>query len=236
MMPGRRSVAEVASECDAILIGGSLENDELAKADLAGKDFVVVQELFLTATTEFADVVFPAASFAEIDGTYTNNDGFVQRVRRAIDPVHQAKPDWMITSMIAEAMGMDFGYSASAPAVFRSLAEGIEAYNGLRYPALKDETRPAKASHAIIGAKDISNEIASLKEKVGAFPDAAEKITEEPRVGHKLHQIGTLTGKTPQFHLLANGNPKPESLYVSPLFQFNPDGTPKDEESKATVS
>jgi NADH-quinone oxidoreductase subunit G len=236
MMPARRTVREVASECDAVLIGGSLRDDELASANLAGKEFVVVQELFLTATTDAADVVFPAASFAEVDGTYTNNDGFVQRVRRAIDPVHQSKPDWMITSMIADAMGVDFGYSSSAPAVFRSLADSTEAYAGLRYPDLKDETRPAKANHPVKGSADLSNEIASLKDKVSGFPDAAEKISEEPRVGHKLHQIGTLTGKTPQFHLLANGNPKPESLLISPLFQFNPDGTPKEEESKATVS
>jgi predicted molibdopterin-dependent oxidoreductase YjgC len=65
---------------------------------LKDKDFVVVQELFETETTAFADVVFPAASFAEVDGTFTNNAGNVQRVRKAIDPLHQSKPDWMITA------------------------------------------------------------------------------------------------------------------------------------------
>ena len=85
----------------AFLIGGSLQDASI----LSGKEFVVVQELFQTATTDHADVVFPAASFAEVDGTFTNNAGNVQRVRKAIDPTHQSKPDWMITSLIAKRNG-----------------------------------------------------------------------------------------------------------------------------------
>jgi hypothetical protein len=48
-----------------------------------------------------------------------------------------------------------------------------------------------------------------------------------PKVGHKLHRLTVMTSKTPQFHLLAHGNPKPENLLVSPLVQFELDGTPK---------
>src|SRR4051812_18034915 len=69
---------------------------------LSKLDFLVVQELFETETTRHADVVFPAASFAETDGTFTNNDGFVQRVRQSIPPVHQAKQDWVITAQLAK--------------------------------------------------------------------------------------------------------------------------------------
>src|SRR5262249_30469754 len=64
-------------------------------------EFVVLWELFLSAVSELdrqVDVVLPAASFAEVDGTFTNNDGFVQRVRKAIEPVHQSKPDWLIAT------------------------------------------------------------------------------------------------------------------------------------------
>ena len=77
---------------------------------LSNLDFLVVQELFETATTAFADVVLPAASFAEVDGTFTNNDGFVQRVRQSIAPVNQSKPDWMITAQLAQELGVDFGF------------------------------------------------------------------------------------------------------------------------------
>ena len=65
----------------------------------------------------------PPLSFAEVDGTYTNNAGFVQRVRQAIEPVYQSKPDWMITSMIAREMDVDFGYNFSATMVFKAIAD-----------------------------------------------------------------------------------------------------------------
>ncbi len=194
---------------------------------LAKKDFIVVQEMFETATTEFADVVLPAASFAEVDGTYTNNTGFVQRVRQAIAPFNQAKADWMITSMIAREMGVDFGYNLSASAVFKTLADAVNGYNGLRYPNLKDESKPARVQHQIAGKKDLSKETDALKKRVEAMSDEANKITETPKVGHKLHRLTTMTSKTAQFHLLAHGNPKPENLLVSPLVQFNLDGTPR---------
>ncbi|MDQ6788524.1 MAG: hypothetical protein M3033_17100, partial [Acidobacteriota bacterium] len=63
-----------------------------------------------------------------------------------------------------------------------------------------------------------------------AMPDETGRITETPKVGHKLHRLTTMTEKTAQFHLLAHGNPKPENLLLSPLVQFNLDGTPRLEE------
>jgi len=236
MMPGRRSTSQVIADCDALLIGGSLLPEELEAADLGSVGFVAVQELFLTDTAEAADVVFPAASFAETDGTYTNNDGFVQRVRRAIDPVHQSKPDWMITSLIAAEMGTDFGYSFSSSAVFRSIADSVSAYEGLRYPDLKDESRPARVSHRISEPGSLGAETDALRKKISGLGEPGEKTAVEPRVGHRLHRITTLTGKTPQFHLLANGNPKPDDLYASPLFQLNLDGTRKEKEEEESTA
>ncbi|MBA2620600.1 MAG: molybdopterin-dependent oxidoreductase [Acidobacteria bacterium] len=226
MMAGRKSLAEVLRNSKSLLIGGSFQNEEDTKL-LANKDFVVVQEMFETETTKYADVVLPTASFAEVDGTYTNNTGFVQRVRQAIAPIHQSKADWAITSMIAKELGVDFGYNLAATAVFKALADSTPAYAGVRYPQLKDESRPVKVKHAIAGKKDLSNETDALKQNVEAMPDESGKNTEKPKVGHKLHRITTMTGKTAQFHLLAHGNPKPENLLVSPLVQFNLDGTPR---------
>lgn len=246
MTAGKKPLADVIQNSKALLIGGSLSEPSAAagglNADsenltslLANKDFVVVQEMFLTATTEHADVVLPASSFAEADGTYTNNTGFVQRVRQAIEPLHQSKADWMITSMIAKEMGVDFGYNFAATAVFRAIADSVAAYEGLRYPHLKDESNPVKVKHSVSGKKDLSKEFEALRSNVEKLPDEGEKFTEVPKVGHKLHRVTTMTGKTPQFHLLANGNPKPENVLVSPLAQFNPDGTPvaKDELAEA---
>jgi predicted molibdopterin-dependent oxidoreductase YjgC len=64
----------------------------LTNGYLSRKEFIVVQELFETETTDFADVVLPAASFAEVDGTYTNNTGFVQRVRQQSSRFTNRKP------------------------------------------------------------------------------------------------------------------------------------------------
>ena len=207
--------------------GGFLPGDQL---DALGKlDFLVVQELFETDTTTFADVVFPAASFAEVDGTFTNNDGFVQRVRKSIEPVHQARPDWLITSQLAKELGVDFGFEASASAVFREIAERIPAYANLRYPLLKDESKPVSVKHAIAPKRDLANEIAAIRRTVEGLSDDGEKLGTTPSVGHELFKLGTLTDKVPQFHLLAAGNPKPESFAISPLYQITIDETLKRE-------
>jgi len=220
---GRKTLDDVINNSRALLIGGSLRD----AAVLAGKEFIAVQELFLTETTDHADVVFPAASFAEVDGTFTNNAGNVQRVRKAIDPVHQSKPDWMITILISRAMGVETVSDLSASSIFRALAAWVPAYNGLSYPALKDESNPVQAKYAIVDRSDVSKQIKSLKDSVEKL-SSTEKITAVPQVGHKLHRLTTMTSKTDQFHLLAHGNPKPENLLVSPLVQFQLDGTPRE--------
>lgn len=225
MTAGRKPVEAVVNSSKALLIAGSLQD----AAILAGKDFIVVQELFQTPTTDLADVVFPAASFAEVDGTFTNNAGNVQRVRKAIDPIHQSKPDWMIISMLAREMGADLGYGVSASMVFKAIADSVPAYAGLRYPALKDESEPVQVKHAVGDVADLSVVTKVLKERVDALADTAEKNMAVPRIGHKLHRLTTMTSKTPQFHLLAHGNPKPDNLLVSPLEQFNADGTRREE-------
>ncbi len=232
MMADKKSLSEVLKGSKALLIGGSLPESD-AKL-LANKDFVVVQELFQTETTDHADVVFPSASFAEVDGTFTNNAGNVQRVRKAIEPVHQSKPDWMITAMIAREMGAEIAPDWSASSVFKSLADATPAYEGLRYPALKDESSPVQAKYAIKSG-DVSAHIHALKTKVAAMSDSAEKITDVPKVGHKLHRLTTMTSKTDQFHLLAHGNPKPQNLLVSPLAQFGLDGNPREDNVAAAV-
>ncbi|HSP62028.1 MAG TPA: molybdopterin-dependent oxidoreductase [Pyrinomonadaceae bacterium] len=222
----RESVADLLNAAGdsihAMYVAGSLLSSD--QQDALGKlDFLVVQELFETGTAAFADVVLPAASFAEVDGTFTNNDGFVQRVRKSIDPVHQARPDWLITAQLAKELGIDFGFERSASAVFREIAERIPAYAELRYPLLKDESQPVSVKHAIAPKRDLANEIAAIRRAVEGFSDDGEKIGATPLVGHELFKLGTLTDKVPQFHLLAAGNPKPESLAISPLYQITID-------------
>ena len=205
----------------ALYVAGSLLPENLRDAGEAIRklDFLVVQELFENETTEFADVVLPAASFAEIDGTYTNNDGFVQRVRQSIPPLHQSKPDWMITAQLAKELGLDFGYEMSASAVFREIGEKVAPFAGMRYPLLKDETKPVQA-HFEIGATDVTEDLAAIRDHVESLPDDGEKVMVTPDVGTELFRLGRLTEKVAQFRLLANGNPRPETTAVSPLYQI----------------
>ncbi|HEV2864395.1 MAG TPA: NADH-quinone oxidoreductase subunit NuoG [Pyrinomonadaceae bacterium] len=200
---------------------------------LSRLDFLVVQELFQTETTRHADVVFPAASFAEVDGTFTNNGGLVQRVRQSINPVHQSKPDWAITSQLASALGVELGFQMSSSTIFLDIARRVPAYQGLRYPQLKDESRPVQVKHQLATGGDFSSSLGELRGAVTGLPTEGEKLTGTPPVGHELFRIGTLTGKVPQFHLLAAGNPEPENVLISPLYQITIDSSLRRETAAA---
>src|SRR5688572_26270949 len=205
----------------AMYVAGSFLPQHLEDREdaLARLDFLVVQELFESETTAHADVVLPASSYAEQDGTFTNNDGLVQRVRQSIPPVHQSKPDWVIVAQLAKELGLDFGFEQSPSAVFRQIGENVAPYSGMRYPLLKDETNPIQAKY-VVGQTDVGEALAAVRNSIEALDETGEKIYGTPKVGHELFRIGNLTDKVPQFHLLASGNPRPETTAISPLYQI----------------
>jgi NADH-quinone oxidoreductase subunit G len=205
----------------ALYMAGSFLPEQLEgrAAVLSKLEFLVVQELFENETTAAADVVLPASSYAEQDGTFTNNDGLVQRVRQSIQSLHQSKPDWMIVAQLAKELGLDFGYEMPSSAVFRAIADSVRPYAGMRYPLLKDETNPIQAKYQV-GPSDVTDAIATVRKRVESLPDDGEKINATPDVGTELFRLGMLTDKVAQFHLLANGNPRPETTAVSPLYQI----------------
>lgn len=90
----------------------SFPNSRLTAEILSSLDFLVVQDMFLTETARLAKVVLPAASFAERDGTFTNFEGTVQRVRKAIAPLGDSLPDWEIILRLAAKMGRPMPYSS----------------------------------------------------------------------------------------------------------------------------
>ena len=73
----------------------------------------------------------------------------------------------------------------------------------------------------------------ALRDAVAKIDETVEKVNETPSVGHELFKIGTLTDKVPQFHLLAAGNPKPETVRVSPLYQITVDAAIEREQAVA---
>lgn len=103
---------------------------------LKALDFLVVQDIFLSETAMLADVVLPAASFAEKEGTFTATDRRVLRVRKAVDPPGESKPDWVIISQLAQKMGnSEFGYS-SAQDIVEEIARLTPIYGGISYDRL----------------------------------------------------------------------------------------------------
>ena len=107
------------------LVGRRVEDGSRTTAERGKLDLLIVQDMFLTETAKLADVVFPATSFAESQGTQVNNGSQVQLVRRVIPPVGQARQDWVIASLLAKAMGHDFGYQNQVRQVFKNIAERL---------------------------------------------------------------------------------------------------------------
>jgi len=99
-------------------------------------EFLVVQDIFLTETAKLADVVLPGASFAEKDGTFSNTERRVQRVRRAITPPGQARADWEILCEIATRMGYPMSYN-SAEEIFEEMRALTPSYAGITYARLE---------------------------------------------------------------------------------------------------
>ncbi|GJL55763.1 MAG: formate dehydrogenase subunit alpha [Nitrospirales bacterium] len=83
-----------------------------AKEALGNLEFLVCQELFLTETAQLADVVLPACSYAEKNGTFTNTEGHTQAVRKAIDPLGDSRPDWEVLSALSALMERPLEYES----------------------------------------------------------------------------------------------------------------------------
>ncbi len=95
-------------------------------------DFLVVQDIFLTDTAEYADVVLPASTYAEKDGTFTNTERRVQRVRKAIDPIGDSKPDWIILQEIMSLLGYPQHFNHPSE-IMDEIAEVTPIYSGIDF-------------------------------------------------------------------------------------------------------
>ncbi len=109
-------------------------------------EFLVCQDLFINETARYADVILPSASFAEKDGTFTNTDRRVQRVRKAFAPLGQARADWEIVSEVALRLERKlqreqtayWGYEHPSE-ILAEMAELVPAYAGITYERLETE-------------------------------------------------------------------------------------------------
>jgi predicted molibdopterin-dependent oxidoreductase YjgC len=102
---------------------------------LRSLEFLVVQDIFMNETAELADVVLPAASFAEKDGTFTSTERRIQRIRKAVEPIGKAKPDWQIIAELATKMGYPMEYD-SPKQIMEEIARLTPIYEGINYDRL----------------------------------------------------------------------------------------------------
>ena len=98
-------------------------------------EFLVVQDILLTETAEQADVVLPAVTFAEKDGSMTNIDHHVQAIRHALRPLYGARPDWEILLEIAKYLGQKWNYRSPQDVLFE-IASSNPFYSGLTWERL----------------------------------------------------------------------------------------------------
>jgi formate dehydrogenase alpha subunit len=109
-----------------------------AEAALKKLELLVVQDFFMTETTKFAHVILPGVSFAEKDGTFVNTERRIQRVRKAIEPIGNAKPDWWIICQLAQKMGKANGFTFNSPAeIMDEIAKVTPSYGGISYQRLE---------------------------------------------------------------------------------------------------
>lgn len=125
-----------------------LSEPDLHHAEAAFKklEFIVVQDIFMHETAEIANVVLPATSFAEKNGTFTNSERRVQRVRKVIDPVGESRPDWQIISDLARVMsgklglGLETEFDYAHPSeIWTEMARLTPIMSGISYERLENE-------------------------------------------------------------------------------------------------
>lgn len=102
-------------------------------------DFLVVQDIFLTETTPYADVILPAASFAEKNGTFVNSDRRVLRVRKAVEMPGKARQDWWIILEIARRMGKSIGNFENESEIFDEIAKVTPMMAGISHKRLEEK-------------------------------------------------------------------------------------------------
>ncbi|MDY6864092.1 MAG: molybdopterin-dependent oxidoreductase, partial [Thermodesulfobacteriota bacterium] len=115
----------------------TLPDPDMVKESLDSLEFLVVQDMFMNETASMADIVLPAASFAEKDGSFTSLERRVQRIKKVIKPLGESRPDWMIISELAKRMGYPMDYP-SPRAIMEEISLLLPSYRGIKYEGMEE--------------------------------------------------------------------------------------------------
>jgi len=201
------------------------DNPALRLADGA---FLIVQELFLTPTAQQADVVLPAMSFVEREGSYTSGERQVQRFYPAVQPRQGTLADFAITAQVARAAGVELENRA-ASLVFQRMADSVAAYAGLSYTRLAE----VREQWPQIGREDLyyggtgydnKQGMGARLNTIGAGEPVAAPV---PARGAAAAVAGSLaaypTRKLYARSLLMQFTPLLQSRWVEPVALLHPD-------------
>jgi formate dehydrogenase major subunit len=202
-------------------------NTNKVRQGLSNLEFLVVQDIFLTETAEFADVILPATSFYEKDGTYTNTDRRVQVGRKALEAPGEAREDWRIISDLATAFGYPMAYDSPAE-VFAEFTSLAPSYSGLTYEnlGLTGKLWPCPDPETGDGTQVLMGDTFPTPNGLGKFVpcefEPAKELPDEEypfvlNTGRLLEHwhTGTMTRRSKALHAIA---PSPEvELHASDL-------------------
>ncbi len=147
------------------------------QAALEATDFVVLQDAFLSESSKYADVVLPAAVSVEDEGTFTNGERFVQRLRAAVECAGDSRQDWAVVQGLARALGADWAYNSPSE-VMQEIAGVVSAYGGISYDRLESEglqtpcPEPEAAGTGVLYAESFSGGKAAFSSAGGAVANA----------------------------------------------------------------
>lgn len=156
-----------------------------ARKALASLKHLVVQDIFMTETALFADVILPASAFPEKDGTFTNTDRRVQLGRKAVEPPGEARQDLWIIQDIAQRLGLNWNYTGPAD-VFAEMRKGMDSIKGMSWERLEQEDSvtypcesPEDPGQGIIFIDDFPTENGKAKFVAAKFTNADELPNDE---------------------------------------------------------
>ncbi len=184
-----------------------------SKHAIEAAEFVVVQDIFLTDTAKLADVVLPAAAFAETDGTFANSERRYQRIRPAADPPGEAREDWRILLDLFDAMGMPQQLE-SASEVFDEVTSLTPILGGMSFERLEKEgglqwpcPTPDHPGTPYLHADQMESGLPGFFAPVDHIPPAEEPDEEYPLVlttgrRRSTYHTGTQTSRATGFDLL----------------------------------
>ena len=169
----------------------SFPNPDFVRKALSSLEFLCVADIFRNETTELASVVMPAAAFAEKDGTFTNFEGRVQQVRKAVESPGISLPEWEMIIRLSREMGLDMQY-ASSREILNEIEELVPLYQNLSHRDFEQDDDELESSSERLGSKRIYK---------GLFPSGFGRFTPVeyiPSEGDKDEQypLVLVTGST----------------------------------------